>query len=133
MCPNVIIIRNKQLSFYVIPKNPALRKIWLSKIILKNFKPTTAHSVCSAHFEGGKKTYDNNIPTIVPTTVKPSSFPTRTSRNSVGLKMDCLHTQLIDPGLYVDITTEEKIKGTTIKREPDGNGKRVLKKITQNC
>ena len=56
---------NKDLSFYVIPKHPELRKKWLHKISCKNFNPTTGHRVCSVHFEGGKKTYTNSVPTIV--------------------------------------------------------------------
>ena len=34
----------------------------------KDLKPTAGHRVCSQHFEGGKKTYMNNIPTITPKT-----------------------------------------------------------------
>ena len=58
--------RNKDLSFYVIPKDNKLRKIWLSKISRKNFKPTSGHRVCSADFKDGENPYINNIPTIVP-------------------------------------------------------------------
>ena len=53
--------RNKELSFYVIPKDKTLRKVWLSKISRKDFIPTKSHRVCSSHFEGGKKTYTNNV------------------------------------------------------------------------
>ena len=72
--------RDKDLSFYVIPKDKELRKIWLSKISRKNFIPTTAHRVCSAHFKDGKKTYMNNVPTVVPKTVKPTPIKERLSR-----------------------------------------------------
>ena len=58
--------RNRNLSFYVFPQNEKLRKVWLRKISRKGFKPTSGHRVCSEHFEGGKKTYMNNIPTIFP-------------------------------------------------------------------
>ena len=64
--PNVI----KKLSFYVIPEDKTLRKAWLSKISRKDFIPIKSHRVCSSHFEGGKKAYANNVPTIVPKTVK---------------------------------------------------------------
>ncbi|CAB3998936.1 THAP domain-containing 11, partial [Paramuricea clavata] len=78
-------IRNKELSFYVIPKDSNLRKKWLHMLKRKNFVPSSSHRVCSAHFVGGTKTYMNNIPTInvpmlkstTPTTAKP-----RTTRNS---------------------------------------------------
>ena len=58
--------RNRNLSFYVFPQNEKLRKVWLREISRKGFKPTSGHRVCSEHFEGGKKTYMNNIPTIFP-------------------------------------------------------------------
>ena len=57
--------RNKELSFYVIPKDKALRKQWLVNISRKDFKATNLHRVCSSHFVGGKKAYMNNVPTIV--------------------------------------------------------------------
>ena len=37
----------------------------------KDFTPRASHRVCSLHFGGGKKTYLNNVSTIVPKTVKP--------------------------------------------------------------
>ena len=58
--------RNRNLSFYVFPQNEKLRKVWLRKISRKGFKLTSGHRVCSEHFEGEKKTYTNNIPTIFP-------------------------------------------------------------------
>lgn len=50
----------------------------------KNFKPGPHRRVCSAHFPGGAKTYNYNIPTIVPKNVhltvsKP--HPTQRARN----------------------------------------------------
>ena len=63
--------KDKALSFYRIPKDKTLRKVWLHKISRKDFEPTDGHRVCSAHFVGGKKTYMNNVPLIVPKTVKP--------------------------------------------------------------
>ena len=68
--------RNKDLSFYVIPNKkiyPELLKKWLNAISRKNFDdPSEYHRVCSMHFAGGKKTYTNNIPTIVPKFLKPT-------------------------------------------------------------
>ena len=52
--------------FNVFPQNEKLRKVCLRKISRKGFKPTSGHRVCSEHFEGGKKMYMNNIPTIFP-------------------------------------------------------------------
>ena len=74
---------DKMLSFYRIPKDKTLRKFWLHKISRKDFEPTDGHRVCSAHFMGGKKTYMNNIPLIVPKTVKPvQSKPRQTLASS---------------------------------------------------
>ena len=85
LCYNNSKDNDKSLSFYVIPKDPELRKKWLHMISRKNFKPTSGHRVCSEHFVGGKKTYDNNVPTIVPKIIKPTKFKERKSRNSLGL------------------------------------------------
>ena len=32
----------------------------------KNFNLASGHGVCSNHFVGGKKTYESDVPTIVP-------------------------------------------------------------------
>jgi len=76
--------RNPNLSWYVLPKDRTLRKKWLHKISRVDFKPSSSHRVCSAHFLGGKKTYMNNIPTIVPKTIKPAEKVQRKTRNSTG-------------------------------------------------
>ncbi|XP_065650766.1 uncharacterized protein LOC136078877 [Hydra vulgaris] len=77
--------RNKNLSFYVIPKEKVLRKLWLAKISRKDFSPSSSHRVCSAHFQGNKKTYMNNVPTIIPKTVKLTARVPRKTKNSLGL------------------------------------------------
>lgn len=58
--------RDVNLSFYGFPKEKNLRKRWLHKISRKNFSPSSGHRVCSLHFEGGRKTYMNNVPVIFP-------------------------------------------------------------------
>ena len=82
--------RNKNLSFYVIPKDVSLRKRWLANISRKDFKPTITHRVCSAHFEGGKKTYLNNVPTIVPKLLLKTPKKERNTRTSLGLLPEIL-------------------------------------------
>lgn len=57
------------VSFYVIPKDVKLRKQWITSIARasksRRWSPTgTSLKVCSAHFEGGRKTSDINVPTI---------------------------------------------------------------------
>ena len=41
-------------------------KLWLNSI--------NSQEVCSEHFQGGKKTYLNNVGTIVPETLKPKEI-----------------------------------------------------------
>ena len=65
--------RDRHLKFYEFPSGGSkekqlLRKKWLHCISRKDFKPTSAHRVCSLHFPEGKKTYLNNIPSITPKT-----------------------------------------------------------------
>ena len=65
--------RNPELSFYNFPNGKSkesveLRKKWIRLISRVNFTPTIGHRVCLEHFSGGKKTYTNNLPTIVPST-----------------------------------------------------------------
>ena len=55
-----------KFSFYSFPGDQNLRRQWLHNISRKDFRPTTGHRVCSAHFEGGSKTYQNNVPTVFP-------------------------------------------------------------------
>ena len=78
--------RNNELSFYVIPSEKTLRQKWLNAISRMDFKPTAYHRVCSAHFVGGRKTYTNNVPTIVPKSLKLSVPKKRDSANSFGLR-----------------------------------------------
>ena len=49
-------VKNKELFFYVVPKDNQLRSKWLCMIRRKNFVPSSSHRVCSVHFVGGKKT-----------------------------------------------------------------------------
>ena len=57
---------SKGLSFYVIQKEPVLRTNWLHMTCRKNFNLASGHGVCSNHFVRGKKTYESDVPTIVP-------------------------------------------------------------------
>ena len=40
----------------------------------QKFYPTPGQRVCSEHCDGRKKTYENNIPTIVPKIIEPNVF-----------------------------------------------------------
>lgn len=81
--------RNPELSFYQIPTDKKLRKMWLHWIGRANFTPGKHHRVCSKHFVGGKKTCLHNVPTVVqklllPTQAKPrTTFKCRNRINTV--------------------------------------------------
>ena len=54
----------------------------------KDFKtPGSSQRVCSAHFEGGKKTYENNIPTITPKLIKQPKIKQRRTGKSSGRRV----------------------------------------------
>ena len=54
---------NPKLSYYQIPTDKKLRKMWLHWIGRANFTPNNHHRVCSKHFVGGNKTCLHNVPT----------------------------------------------------------------------
>ena len=105
--------RNPSLSFYVIPKDPVLRKKWLIQISRKDFVPSKSHRVCSDHFVGGKKTYMNNIPTIVPKTIKPKEWKPRKTMSSSGMDRNLLspiRTSNVTKTIENQLSLEEELK-----------------------
>ncbi|XP_065662595.1 uncharacterized protein LOC136085234 [Hydra vulgaris] len=106
--------RNKNLSFYVIPKEKVLRKLWLAKISRKDFSPSSSHRVYSAHFQENKKTYMNNVPTIIPKTVKLTARVPRKTKNSLGLIHKTIQIpyseELSTPVLSVEETLKQENK-----------------------
>ena len=71
--------RNPELSYYQIPTDIKLRKMWLHWIGRANFTPNNHHRVCSKHFVGGKKTCLHNVPTIVQKLLLPTQPKPRTT------------------------------------------------------
>ncbi|CAB4009571.1 THAP domain-containing 11, partial [Paramuricea clavata] len=71
--------RNPELSYYQIPTDKKLRKMWLHWIGRANFTPNNHHRVCSKHFVGGKKTCLHNVPTIVQKLLLPTKPKPRTT------------------------------------------------------
>ena len=71
--------RNPELSFYHIPTDKKLRKMWLHWIGRNNFSPNNYHRVCSKHFVGGKKTCLYNTPTIMQKLMLPTQPKPRTT------------------------------------------------------
>ena len=108
--------RNKDLSFYVIPNKkiyPELWKKWLNAISRKNFDdPSEYHRVCSMHFAGGKKTYMNNISTIVPKFLKPTQHKKRTTANSSGQNRVNFSpvAEVDEENPHVELTSAEDLK-----------------------
>ena len=56
----------KTLEFYSLPKDGKLREKWIRAIGLKRKNYQSSDRVCSAHFSGGHKYGNNNIPSIFP-------------------------------------------------------------------
>ncbi len=68
--------RDTHLSWCSFPdgkdeRKQKLCKKWINLISCKDFRPSKYHRVCSEHFVGGKKTYLNNLPLIVPKATRP--------------------------------------------------------------
>ena len=73
------------------------KKRWLAMINRKDFTTTASRKVCSLYLAGGKKNYLNNVPTIVPKTLKPIKRTPRRILNSKGVLRRLLpHVQIPD-------------------------------------
>ena len=74
-------VRNPELSFHKIPKNKDIKKKWFRVLKTKGLlNPLPNQKVCSEHFPNGKKTYENNVPTIFGTQSTARSRKTPTIR-----------------------------------------------------
>lgn len=74
-------LKNPELSFHKIPKNCVLQTKWIKLLKTKGLCSISPHyRVCSVHFPGGKKTYTNNIPTLL--TINQSQKPRRRISNN---------------------------------------------------
>jgi len=61
--------RHKHLSWHVLPRDETLRKRWMILIMNDDVRVSAkGKSVCVLHFRGGRRTYDENTPTIFPFT-----------------------------------------------------------------
>ena len=108
-------LKNPNLSFYKIPKDGPMQKRWLKRLKTKglcNIGPK--YKVCSAHFQGGKKTFENNIPTIF--TVNTNEKPRKTfnshksSLQAAPLEDKCVeHVETTEP---VTPETVEELGGS---------------------
>jgi hypothetical protein len=73
-------IRNPELSYFQIPTDKKLRKLWLHWIGRANFTPNNHHRVYfKAYFVGCKKTCLYNVPTIVQKLLLPIQPKPRTT------------------------------------------------------
>ena len=60
-----------------------LREKWINLVSRKDIRePSKYHRVCSEHFIGGRTTYLNNLPVIVPKAMRPSISKPRTTSKS---------------------------------------------------
>ncbi|XP_013403344.1 uncharacterized protein LOC106168719 [Lingula anatina] len=95
--------RDRNFSFYAFPKDPKERGIWIDNIgragntgKFSKFEPAKHHRVCSAHFEGGKKSYLGGRPTIFPLKESKVSKPRRNLIRH--LTVDNSETNSSEPG-----------------------------------
>ena len=57
----------ENLSFYRLPlKNKKLLRAWLGRMRTESVRVNSNSRVCSAHFEGGKKSDASDVPSIFP-------------------------------------------------------------------
>ena len=75
---------NPDLSFYSIPSGKSeeskeLRKRWINLISHTDLSPTIGHRVCLLRFPGGRKTYLNQVLTIVPKATRPTPTKPRST------------------------------------------------------
>ena len=61
----------------------------------QKFYPTPGQRVCSEHCDGRKKTYENNIPTIVPKIIEPNVFKEKKFRNNFWLVQKTINQKKI--------------------------------------
>ena len=85
--PNCSNRRNRQrnIQFYRIPKEKAVRQKWLQRIRRKGFQPTENTRLCSEHFLGGKRSMDPASASYLPSVFDHShnkSVKTRITRAS---------------------------------------------------
>lgn len=102
-----------------------LRKKWISLVSRKDFSLTIGHRVCSAHFPGGKKTYMNKLPTIVPKTIKPTPMnprPTIKSRNRTPLASNTNKLKVSRCRLSLEIhSVQDDISTVTLDEQSQTN------------
>ena len=57
--------KNPELSFHKMPKNKEIKRKWVRVLETKGLhNPCPNQKVCSEHFPDGKKSYENNVPTV---------------------------------------------------------------------
>ena len=105
--------RNPELSFHKIPKDTTLKKQWVKLLKTRGLcNPGSNHKVCSAHIPGGKKTYKNNIPTILAASTYQRSRRTLVIHDDIlqSSSSDDAVTEYSNPELCPAILNEESIK-----------------------
>ena len=125
--------RNPELSYYKIPNDKKLRRMWLHWIGRANFKPKNHHRVCSKHFIGGKKTCLHNTPTLVeklllPTQTKPRTTCKCRNRNSI-----VVESQQIDEPVPEDNDLEQIVEDLKEANEKQQSDIAMLNKKVKEC
>ena len=96
-----------------LPKDTTLKKQWVKLLKTRGLcNPGSNHKVCSAHFQGRKKTYKNNIPTILAASTYQRSRRTLVIHDDIlqSSSSDDAVTEYSNPELCPAILNEESIK-----------------------
>ena len=119
--------RDLNLSFYGFPKEKKFVEMLVAQNIEEKFLPSTGHWVCSLHFEGGKKTYMNNVPVIFPL-VKSHPRPSPKPRRKVILHGPSTSSEETPP------TFSSAASSTTESDESERDGtQQQVERREKNC
>ena len=61
--------KGRELSFYRLPSNKSLQSKWLHVMRTKTVRVNSNTKVCSKHFPGGRRTRQDEVPSVFPWSV----------------------------------------------------------------
>ena len=125
--------RNPELSYYKIPNDKKLRRMWLHWIGRANFKPKNYHKVCSKHFIGGKKTCLHNTPTLVEKLLLPTQTKPRTTYKCRNRNSTIVESQQIDEPVPEDNDLEQIVEDLKEANEKQQSDIAMLNKKVKEC
>ena len=101
----------ENLSFYRLPvKNKKLLRAWLGRMRTESVRVNSNSRVCSAHFEGGKKSDASDVPSIFPWTIKSKrKAPAQRNGQSDSLLLsEASHSSCSEPPSTADAESKDE-------------------------